>query len=205
MNSMKPKAVIFDLDGTLIDSFETAYRAFAQILKDFGVRPPSRSEYRKLYWGRFAGDNYRKALGISGEDLEELLKRHVKKSVEFSELLRPNPYAKKLLTRLRSQGIKLALVTSTLRKITISHLKRMGLRKYFDVVICGDDLTKRKPDPEPILEACRRLRVKPSDCIYVGDLEVDEEAARRAGIGRFIRVRRKVDLLKLLGMRNGKD
>lgn len=176
---MRP--VIFDLDGTLIDSLPNVTDAANALLAEMGIAPIGTKTVAGLVgWGEqvFIDKLIAKAgldFGRRAEILERFLV-HYKVAGRDTRLM---PGVEAALKTLADLGIPLGLVTNKPRGPLLPALEATVLGKYLDAVIAGDDLPMRKPDPEPLREAARRLG---STCaIYVGDSEVDAETAKRAG------------------------
>jgi phosphoglycolate phosphatase len=85
------------------------------------------------------------------------------------------------LRALHAAGLPLACITNKAERFTVDLLQRTGLDGFFAVVICGDTVARKKPDPEPVLTACARLDVRPADALMIGDSANDVQAARAAG------------------------
>lgn len=181
------KAVLFDLDGVLIDSIKSWLYAFNETLKKFGLRELSEEEFRKKCWGY----SLRKSLSKFGlgEDAVEYANKAQMKYVETIEIF---PNAKEVLTRVKRK-FKVGLITNTPKENAYFVLDRLGLREYFEVIVTGDDVRRAKPDPEMILRACELLSVGPSETLLIGDTESDVIAARSAGC-KVVGLRVKADL-----------
>lgn len=191
-------AVLWDLDGTLIDTSDLHVRAFVEALKRLGyeVNDELVKKFRENLGKRFV-DIVRSILPDLPEgDLERL--KELRRAIVFSnlELVRPLPPAN-LLPKLR--GIPMGLVTSSNRLFTTAVLDRFGWRRYFDVVVTGDDVERGKPDPEPILLAMEKLGV--SKAYFIGDSEYDRICAERAGI-EFVHAEEAERVLDLLASQN---
>jgi len=174
------KLVIFDLDGTLVDAYEAITQSVNFTLKklDYEEAPAKR-----IRWAVGWGD--RKLLGafIKGQDLNSALviyRGHHRIALKkYSKLL---PGAKELLEYLKQRDIKIAIASNRPTEFTNIILRRLGLRKYFDYVLCADKLPKGKPHPEILLRIMKKLKIKPEQVVYVGDMTIDVETARNAGI-----------------------
>jgi HAD superfamily hydrolase (TIGR01509 family) len=130
---------------------------------------------------RDAFDYLRQELGLS-TTVVELVKTHhtVDKALcdEYQTLM---PGAVELLERLKTQGLRLAVVSSGRKPYVESVLEKWGLRKYFDDIIGGDEVTIGKPGPEPYLNALKDLCLLPADCVVVEDSQSGIESAKAAG------------------------
>ncbi len=183
------RAILFDLDGVLIDSFESWFLAFNKTLRKFGLDEVTREEFREKYWGPELKDTA-KRIGLDKDAIKYCNLQHIN-LIRHATLY---PVVKKILKSIKIKNkFKMGLVTNTPRKNVRVVLKRFSLWEYFDVVIAGDDVNKGKPNPEMITKACNLLNVKPQDTILVGDTQADVAAGRAAGC-TVIGIRTKGDL-----------
>ena len=171
---MKAKAILFDLDGVLIDSLDAWWNALNDALKKFDLEEISKEEFVSKYWGYDLYTNLKKAnlpleIGIT---CSRLYKNHIDK-------IKLHPKALDILEK--TENLKRGLVTNTPKDCTKEVLKKFGLERYFDVVVTGDDVSRGKPDPEIIFKACNHLEVDPKETIMVGDTDSDVKAAKLAG------------------------
>jgi len=178
---MIPKAVLFDLDGTLIDSAPDIAGALNDLLAEEGRDPYVLAEVKRM-----VGDGVHrlieKSFGETGRT-EALAERFVELYTPRSSLLTfPVDGAIGTLTVLREAGIKLAICTNKPDVSALAVLSNLGLLPFFAEVIGGSSGLPRKPSPATLLEAARRLDVLPSECLMVGDALPDVAAARAAGI-----------------------
>jgi phosphoglycolate phosphatase len=93
----------------------------------------------------------------------------------------PFPGVLEGLRALQAAAVPMACITNKAERFTVDLLKRTALDGYFGVVVCGDTVAKKKPDPEPVLTACARLGVRPAEALMIGDSANDVQAARAAG------------------------
>ena len=171
------EAVLFDLDGVIINSFESWYRAFNAMLRRYGREEISREEFKVKCWGPDLKHN------LEAWDLDEEAGQYcVDKQLELVDLIELFPDAKEVLSRIRHKyKYKVGLVTNTPKKNVVRILEHFQLAKFFDVVVTGDDVREGKPNAEMVIEACSRLKVKPENAILVGDTESDFQAGKSAG------------------------
>jgi phosphoglycolate phosphatase-like HAD superfamily hydrolase len=181
------RAVIFDIDGTLVDSFDAYYEVFNRGIASFNVDPVSRG---------FLRDNLAKGLSLR-EILQKVfpspiddatyetcrgeirgLFRHVE--LEGVKLF---PGTEEVFRHLEGKGIKIGIATGRISSPEDEWLrfKRLGLDKYINAIVTSQEVEHRKPAPDAIIECARRLNVSTKNCIVVGDTESDIVAARRAG------------------------
>ena len=168
--------MLFDWDGTLIDSAEATFAAYAQLFQGFGLRF-ERADFERTYspdWRRtYVG------VGLPRERWAEADAEFVRLYAEAPPGLLPG--AAEAVARLAAAGLALGIVTSGDRQRVAADLARTGLDGSFGALVCGGDVTRRKPHPEGLLNALSQLGIEPRDAAYVGDSPEDVEMARAAG------------------------
>jgi len=177
MTERKIEAILFDLDGVLINSFESWYQAFIRMLRAYGEKELSRETFEARCWG----PDLRHNLGALqlGEDAADYCIREQIKLIALIELF---PSAEEVVRRTREgYKLKVGLVTNTPRENVSKILKHFHLSNHFDVIVTGDDVKRGKPDPEMVIKACERLNVKPDHVILVGDTKADYLAGKAVG------------------------
>jgi phosphoglycolate phosphatase len=170
-------AILFDWDGTLVDSLESFYAANAAVLADEGI-PFDRARYREAY----SPDPrvFYRRLGVP-DDRHERLQAAWRRA--FVPVARPLPGVLEALTTLHAAGARLGLVTATIREVVEPQVRQHGLGALLEVLVCGDDLPEVKPDPAPLRRALGSLGLAahPERATYVGDAPDDMRMARAAG------------------------
>ena len=183
MTHQNIQAVIFDLDGTLIDTERTAQRAWQRAFAEFGFALPDDVYLQAV--GRTAPDTHRLWRAVLGEavPLDDIRARKQTLLDGFyaSEDIALMPGALELLEVLHERRTPRAVATSTLSEAAHRKLRRTGLHHRFDAVVCGDEVAHGKPAPDIFLEAARRLHVDPSNCVVIEDSEAGVRAAHAAG------------------------
>ncbi len=183
---MAKKYVVFDLDGTLIDSIPDLYQEINLFLADHGRRPLTQKEATDSI-GFGARNMLCNAFRLTGEPLpEEEIPNHLALWIkQYSharmDLTRTWPGVPETLARLKDEGFHMAVCTNKPEGPTDAILKKLDLARFFEIVLHADSLPVRKPRPEPLWEAVRRMGGTNSDSVMVGDSEADAEAARNAG------------------------
>ncbi|MCK4713132.1 MAG: phosphoglycolate phosphatase [Marinosulfonomonas sp.] len=196
---MKP-AIVFDLDGTLIDSAPDLHAACVKMLADEGAPTPS-LETVITYIGNGVPRLVELAMadaGIAtGEHARLVQAFMVYYDADPATLTTIYPNLLPLLEMLHSNGHKMAVCTNKPEAPARVILNILDIEKYFDVVVGGDTLAQKKPDPAPLLHCLTLLDT--DACIYVGDSEVDAETADRAGqpMALFTKGYRKVPVADL--------
>jgi HAD superfamily hydrolase (TIGR01549 family) len=170
------KAILFDLDGVLIDSSDAWWFSVNKTLEKFGKRKVTKEEFLNIYWGPHLRETFKK-IGLGKDAVEDCNEEYY----NFIDKIKVFPEVKKVLSTLKPK-FKIGLVTNTPRKNTISALDKFSLTAYFDMIVGGDEVEKGKPYPDIILKACKLLKVEPKETILVGDTKSDVLAGRRAGV-----------------------
>lgn len=173
-------AVVFDWDGTLVDTLPAINRANAEVLGSYGVRYDD-AVYRAAYSPDWRG-MYRR-LGVPASEIEAAGSRWL---VAYRALMgeaRAFPGVGDALARLGWAGFTLGLVTAGDRAVVEHQLEATGLGPHLAVRVCGDDMPFVKPDPAPLRRALAELglRDRPERVIYVGDAPDDMRMARAVG------------------------
>ncbi|WP_425102135.1 HAD family hydrolase [Tropicibacter sp. S64] len=172
-------ALLFDLDGTLIQSDPLHFAVFSEMFEERG-RSIDEAFYMEHIHGHLNLDSFPRL--FPGEDAQALSDL---KELRFRERLiggqPPMPGAPELLARAKAAGWGLAVVTNAPRVNAEHMLKAIGLRDAFEVLVIGDECVAGKPDPEPYLAAMRALQVTPEHCIAFEDSPSGLKAARASG------------------------
>lgn len=176
---MNIKGVLFDLDGTLINTTPLILECFRLTFKEMGLPVPSDSE---LVAG-FGLPLLTAAKAYMPEEMaEEFCTRYRKYNVaHHDEWIQPFEGINESLAALAERGIKMAVVTSKKRPMALRGLGCYGLEKYFSAVVTCTDCAEHKPLPGPSLMALRQLGLSGAECIGVGDSPFDLQSARAAG------------------------
>jgi len=181
------KTYLFDLDGTLLDSFGLILTSFHHT-----SRVHLGEELSDEYWMSGIGTPLRTQLSHvarSEEELDAMLSTYRTYNLEnHDKMAKAYPGVVDVVRRLHRGGAKLALVTSKLSTGAMRGLRLLQLEDEFRVRVCADDVAHGKPHPEPVLKALAALDAKPSDALFIGDSEHDMEAGRAAGV-RTVAVR----------------
>lgn len=174
------KSVLFDVDGTLLNTHEFIVSAYEHALQSIG-RPISRTEadaYFKV--GKSLRDTYKYML--PDEDADLLVRRHHEYQRHRFHLIHPFEGASKTLQKIKQVGFKLAAVTNRSRDSAIPSLEQNMLIDYFDAVVCPEDTLHAKPHPSHLQSALRLLERDPEHSWMVGDSAVDIAAAHSASV-----------------------
>ena len=178
------RAVILDLDGTLVDSSAEIATALARAWADLRLPPLARAQVEALI-GRGVRTLIERALvlsGAPGTDLDATVERfeaHYAQTVGTAAELFPGVLAG--LRRMRESGIALSVVTNKPRFFTQQLLEHLGVAEMFTAVVAGDDGIPRKPHGDMLRAACERMGSRPEETLMLGDSDNDVLAARAAG------------------------
>jgi HAD superfamily hydrolase (TIGR01509 family) len=186
---LKVAAVIFDLDGTLIDSIDIYFRIVENALQQLELPPVSRSkilaaaESEDFKWERVLPPEvlHRKEniIDEAGAVINEIAPQM------FADDLDIIQGADGILKMMSASGLKMGLVTSTQShylETKMLPLKNAEVDKLIEVVITSDDVKERKPAPEPLILCAQQLEIQPANCVYVGDTTTDMQSGKAAGM-----------------------
>ncbi len=182
-----PKAILFDLDGTLIDSAPDIAAATNELLRAHGLAELTLDDVRKMI-GNGVRTLVERAFTHQGHDLskDELDNLYAQMMDIYGNhlinLMVPYEGVEDLLNGYAESGVKMAVVTNKPEGFTRTILDHLGWIQMFGAVIGGDSLKTRKPDPEMLFNACAQLDVESKDVIMVGDSAADVNAANNGDI-----------------------
>jgi len=196
----KPEAVIFDMDGVLIDSEPIHYKIDKEVFSKLGIQ--------------VAADVHRTYLGMAGEFMYADLKARFELPETVSELLKldelfrceyfkrltslnPNEGVLNFLNELKSGGLKLAVATSSSPEMAKILINRCQLASCFDAIVTTTEAGKSKPEPDVYLLAAHKIGVMPSSCVVFEDSPIGLSAAKSAGMSSIALQTRGVDVKEL--------
>lgn len=170
------KAVLFDLDGTLLDSFGLHYAAYEVMFAEFGIEMK-----KELFLRSYSPNWYRtyQAFGLAEEhwpSANDLWLRAAENHV--AELF---PDVIDVLDQLSAE-FELGIVTSGSKSRVLRDMDRLEIHRYFSILVTGDDITEPKPAPQGLQMAMEYLSISPGEAVYVGDAHADFEMSRAAGV-----------------------
>ena len=190
MTGMRPKAVLVDLDGTMVDTAPDIVEAVSRMLEEFSTAPLPFATVSGFI-GKGVPNLVRRSLAAAGldrrvdaEQAHNVFHRHYAQT--NGRLGRVFPHVAAGLGELQRLGYRLACVTNKPQELAARLLLTTALDRYLDVLVAGDSIASMKPAPEPLWHACRLLDVAPENSVLVGDSPVDVSAARAAGLPVFI-------------------
>ena len=172
------KCLIFDIDGTIIDTEKAVISSLQKLLKvETGIDYPA--DELSFVLG-IPGSVSLKQLNIT--DTEKACEKWNNYMKEFYNDIRVFPDLEEIIQRLHDLKIKTGIVTSKTKQELIDDFNPFGLHEYFDYIVCADDTNKHKPDPEPILKCLELGRISPAEAVYIGDTSYDMQCAQSAGV-----------------------
>jgi phosphoglycolate phosphatase len=182
------KAAVIDLDGTMVDTADDFTASLNGMLAELGARPVTRDEtvgyvgkgsehlVHSVLSERFSADETQARFP---DALDRYQAHYARVNGRHARLY---PDVEPGLAALASAGVKLACVTNKPHRFALALLEQYGLAHYFSVLLGGDSVARKKPDPMPMLAACDALGVAPGEAVAIGDSENDALAGRAAGM-----------------------
>jgi len=182
-----PQMVLIDVDGTLVDSVPDLAYCVNEMMKQIGMPVHAEDKVREWVGNGVERLTQRALIGQLDGEPEEAL--YEKAYPIFLELYADNtskrsklyPGVKEGLAYLKQAGYRLGCVTNKAEQFTVPLLKDLGVHDYFEIVVSGDSLPKKKPDPMPLLHVAEFFGVEPENALMIGDSVSDVTAARAAG------------------------
>jgi len=179
---MPVQAILFDLDGTLVDSSVDITNAFNYSIQQYGISPVTRQEIEAML-GEGLSRIMKKFDELKEKGLDATtVRKHFRDHylAHIADYSSPYPGVEDTLTRLKD--FKKAVVSNKLEVFTVKTLRLLHLHQHFDLILGGDSGPERKPSPQAILSVLSRLGVAPDRVLMVGDTAYDIEAGKRAGV-----------------------
>lgn len=177
----KLKAILFDLDGTLIDTYQTILQSM-----QYAIQSVLQSEIPPEVLMKKVGQPLLVQVADFSEDVhqrEEIMRAYREHNAKIhDQTTKSFPGCTEALDRLLEAGLVLGVVTSKMHKPACEGLALFGLEKKMSCVIGADDCDKHKPDPEPVIKAMQLLGLSKDECVYVGDSPFDIASGNSAGL-----------------------
>ncbi|SAK94011.1 phosphoglycolate phosphatase [Caballeronia pedi] len=183
------RAAIIDLDGTMVDTADDFVAALNAMLARIGIETPVTRDEVTDYVGKGSENLIRSVLAVRLSPSQATAQFDDALAIYQTEYAKVNgkhstlfPEVKEGLEAMRESGVALACVTNKPHRFAVELLTHFGIADFFKVILGGDSLPAKKPDPLPMLTACERLDVLPRETVAVGDSENDALAGRAAGL-----------------------
>ena len=178
------KAVIFDMDGVLVDSQPYHFKADIDTMAEYGVIKDQK--FYEAFAGTLTDNRMRTLRDMFGLDVpaEELIEKREKMILDImaNEDIKPVSGIPELLRSIKALGLKTAVASSSGIELIKLVLDRLGIAVYFDSITSGNDVKRGKPSPDIFLLAAERIGAEPSECLVVEDSENGVRAAKAAGM-----------------------
>lgn len=172
------QAIIFDVDGTLINSAEAVLASLRRLVHEgLGREVPEQRLRQYLGW-----PTVQTVVDLGFTDIPAAVRMWDDFYSQARHLRGPFPGIRELLPELRRRGVRLGTVTAMVRAEYVAGFLPYGLDPWLDVSVCADETPRPKPAADPLLAALARLEVAPGAALYVGDTAVDWQCARAAGV-----------------------
>lgn len=179
---MSIRYLLFDLDGTLIDTTDLILNCYRTSVSRLVEDPPTETEILKGFGRPLQDQLWRLYPGLRDRIEEMLLLWRQAQEELHDRLIRPFPGTVEVLSELRRRGYPLGVVTSKERPTALRGMTLYGLQQLLDILVTVDDTINHKPHPEPVLKGIELMGARPEQTLYVGDSLYDMKAGREAGI-----------------------
>ena len=174
------QAVLFDMDGTLVDSSDAWFALFNRARERFGKAPVAPEVFDRDVWGCPFEEELRMFFpDVDEKDVLEFYEEHYLDAADHIRLIEG---VEVVLASLADRDIPVAVVTNTHRPLALKVLGRLGIARWFTDVIGGDEVEHGKPAPDMVLLGCERVGVRPDEALFVGDTDADVQAGLAAGV-----------------------
>jgi len=174
------KHICFDLDGTLVNSFDTILNATLKTLKQLNIGNSLRENDLRIRIGHHFSDIF-KELKIDVADIEHFISIYKQNYFDFIEQSELYPFVKETLAELKKNKFFISLLTTKGQDQAEKIIEHFGLSDFFDLIMGRRIDMPVKPNPEPLMEICKTLKVKIEETLIVGDTELDITCGKRAG------------------------
>ena len=187
LSNNRIRAVIFDFDGVIVDSKKSIFETYKEVCKEMGIKfYSSLREFLKNNDGNYL--HFYVRLGIKKKDFAKIGRLYRKHYKKFENHVFLFDGIKETFKALKKFGFKIGVCSNTRSYVVNYFLRKFGLKKYTDVVVCGNDVKRLKPNPLMIIRAAKEMGVKLKETAFVGDMEADMIAGKRAKVAKLIAV-----------------
>jgi HAD superfamily hydrolase (TIGR01509 family) len=177
MNESRIRAVLFDMDGVLVDSYEAWFYLMNAAAVELGYPPISREQFQGV-WGQ--GPDLDVELFFTRHTVAQVAQYYNQRFRDYGERVRINRWAKPVFDALREQGRKIAVITNTPSPIARDLLSLANLEPH--ALVGGTDVARGKPAPDMVFKALKLLEVSHREAVFVGDSQFDHDAAMAARV-----------------------
>ena len=178
----KFKAAVFDMDGLILDSERTVLKCWETLGEKYGFAGITGYGISVIGKNKKATvDEFMRVYGVPGEPYERELRQIYNEMAARGEVPL-KPYTIELLSSMKNAGMKIAIASSSTREEVTSQMAALGALPYFDTCVCGDQVTRSKPDPEIFLLACDALGIKPEEGVGLEDSFNGIRACKASGL-----------------------
>lgn len=175
------ETVLFDLDGTIIDTNELIISSFLHVFESQAPGPLTREQIIP-HMGTTL-EQQLQAFSGGVEDVSPFVKAYRSfNTLHHDEMVRPFPHVNEVVERLHRHGMSLGIVTTKIRPSTMMTLEKFDLERFMSAIVTVNDVLNPKPHPEPVLTAIERLGANPETTLMIGDSPVDIQSAKAAGV-----------------------
>ena len=176
------KALVFDIDGVLIDSFDANLKFFQDLLSKAGYKPPTKKEYSPIFHLSMLDVVRICTKSADEKEIKRIWEMGRSRKVKYPILLlKTTKNVEKTIIELSGKYL-LGIVTNRMKEGIYKIPVLSRLQKYFQITVAYQDTVNHKPHPDPLLLACKKLGVNPDEAVYVGDAQSDIIAAKAAGM-----------------------
>ncbi|MBI5392303.1 HAD family hydrolase [Candidatus Woesearchaeota archaeon] len=184
-NSNGIKLIMFDYDGTLMDTFTLTCHIYNEIFRQFRIdKSFTKRQFQELF-----ESNWRNCLIkfdlVKEEQWDKAMEIYITITKDFEEEIRCYPYVMEMIPLLHKK-YKLAIISNGDKEIIVSRLKKYNLLQYFDYISGNDE--GEKPSPEPLIKCMQKLKITPEQAVYVGDMDGDIAAGKAAQVNKVVAV-----------------
>ncbi|WP_199621578.1 pyrophosphatase PpaX [Paenibacillus alkalitolerans] len=180
------RTVLFDLDGTILDTNELIFRSFEYVWERLDRRDMNRDKLVP-YMGGKLDEMFGELTGADEAGVELMIRLYREFNLaNHDELVQAFPHVEEVLRELQRAGIRMGVVTTKIRKTSEMGLKLCKLDGYIETIVSLDDVRRPKPDPEPVLQALEKLGAEAATTLMVGDSPGDVLSAKAAGVATAV-------------------
>lgn len=179
------KAVIFDIDGVLMNTLAANVKFFQNLMIKNGYAPPSHEEYKKLYHLPMIDAIRQLTKSTDEKKIQRIFTMGANREVPYPIELVSSPVKMKDTIAILAKKYVLGIVTNRIKKSVFALQNMKEIEKYFQYAIALEDIKNPKPDPEGLLLICKKTHIEANEAVYIGDSKTDLQATQAIGM-KFI-------------------